>query len=102
MNEFKIKFLSKIGLALANRTMDRQRQGSFPRLHQCTFEIKSGFMANLQEKYLKNLKIEASGWPENCKTEDQKWEFVREYMAREGIELDPSNIELNKVLRMIA
>lgn len=51
---------------------------------------------------MNNLKVEASGWPENCKTDEQKWEFVREYMDREGIELDPNNIELNKVLRMIA
>ena len=40
-------------------------------------------------------KIEASGWPSNCFSEDDKENYVRKYAEREGINLDKSKIENN-------
>jgi hypothetical protein len=34
-----------------------------------------------------NIKQEASGWPEECETEEQKREYIRSYKEKEGIDL---------------
>ena len=48
------------------------------------------------------LKQQASGWPEGCVTEEQKLEYLVQFLHDEGIELDPQQIEFNAGLRMIA
>ncbi len=42
------------------------------------------------------------GWPPWVQTEEDKEQFLVEYEQREGIELDPTQIEVNKGLRFIA
>ena len=46
-------------------------------------------------------KVEASGWPSNVSTEEEKRAFVKEYLEEEGIQLDPHNIILNAAVRSI-
>lgn len=50
------------------------------------------------------MKLEASGWPEQCKTEEDKQRFLDECLRQDGIELDPAELDkgLNPALRQIA
>ena len=47
------------------------------------------------------IKQEASGWPDWCKTDEDKTRYVTEYHRNEGILLDPLKIEKNKGLRSL-
>jgi G:T-mismatch repair DNA endonuclease (very short patch repair protein) len=47
------------------------------------------------------LKTEASGYPINCITVEQKNEYIKQYKEREGIILQPEKIEKNSGLRQI-
>ena len=48
------------------------------------------------------LKIQASGWPEHCKTEEQKKKFVDEVLKCDGVKLDPTKMVKNPALRTLA
>ena len=48
------------------------------------------------------LKQEASGYPEDVVTPEQKTEYIDNYLFHEGIQLDPAKIEKNAGLRSIA
>ncbi|KAF8794344.1 hypothetical protein HNY73_002335 [Argiope bruennichi] len=48
------------------------------------------------------IKQESSGWPSNCTTEERKIAYVQEYEQKEGIKLDPQNIEKNPGRRQVA
>ena len=40
-------------------------------------------------------KVEASGFPNHCRTEEDKVKFIQDYFEHEGITLDRENIKLN-------
>ena len=50
------------------------------------------------------MKLEASGWPKNCRTEEEKKQFLEQCRLQDGIELDPEELDkgLNPALRQIA
>jgi hypothetical protein len=48
------------------------------------------------------IKQESSGYPNNCTTEEQKQQYVDEYLAVEGIQLDRSKIEHNPSMRALS
>ena len=48
------------------------------------------------------IKQEASGYPKDCVTEEQKQAYIDEYYEHEGIRLDPEKIEYNPGLRSLA
>ena len=48
------------------------------------------------------LKQEASGYPKECVTDEQKQHYIDEYYEIEGIRLDPENIKHNPGLRSLA
>ena len=48
------------------------------------------------------IKTEASGWPANCVTEEQRAQFIKEFYEREGVKLDPAKMILNPGLRALA
>ena len=50
------------------------------------------------------MKLEASGWPEQCKTAEQKRQFLEQCRLQDGIDLDPAELDkgLNPALRQIA
>ena len=50
------------------------------------------------------MKLEASGWPKNCKTDVEKNQFLEQCRLQDGIELDPAELDkgLNPALRQIA
>ena len=64
-------------------------------------QTKTGLFAEYVNKWLKN-KTEASGWPKDCTTEEKKAEYVREYLEREGVELEPANIVKNAGRKQVA
>ena len=64
---------------------------------------KVGLFAPYVDKWYK-IKMEASGWPESCQTEDQKNAFIAEFYQREKIQLSYEELEKgeNKGLRSLA
>ena len=48
------------------------------------------------------IKQEASGYPSDCVTDEQKQRYVEDYYEHEGIRLDPNEIEYNPGLRYLA
>ena len=48
------------------------------------------------------IKQESSGYPKNCTTEEQKQQYVEEYLEVEGIELEPDKIVYNPGMRALA
>ena len=48
------------------------------------------------------IKQEASGYPPNCVTDEQKQRYIDDYYEHEGIHLDPEKIEYNPGLRYLA
>ena len=54
--------------------------------------------------YIKSLyvdKQEASGWPAECETDEQKVEFCMEFQPRMGVPLDPAKVHSNPGRRTI-
>jgi hypothetical protein len=47
------------------------------------------------------LKIQASGWPEECDTPEKKQQFIDDVKKYDGITLDPTKMEKNPALRTI-
>ena len=62
-----------------------------------------GLFAPYVDKWYK-LKMEASGWPESCQTEEQKRAFIEEFQRRENILLSYEELEKggNPGLRSLA
>ena len=48
------------------------------------------------------LKVEASGWPSECTSEEAKEEYLRQFEEREDVRLDANNIVNNAGLRSLA
>lgn len=48
------------------------------------------------------IKLESSGYPKWCETEKQKESYVKQVFEMEGINLNPSQIEVNNPMRSIA
>ena len=56
-------------------------------------------------EYVNNMlkmKQESSGYPRNCKSEEEKVEYIRDYYQEEGVQLDPNNICKNPGKRALA
>ena len=64
-------------------------------------QSRVGLFAEYINKFLK-LKTEASGWPTDVRTQEQKEAFVTEFEVREGVVLEPEKISVNPGLRALA
>ncbi|KAG8235182.1 hypothetical protein J437_LFUL015488 [Ladona fulva] len=62
---------------------------------------EGGLFSPYINKFLK-LKLEASGWPSGCNSEEDKKKFIDDLYEREGVMLEPEKIEENPGLRCIA
>lgn len=60
---------------------------------------KEGLFAPYVNTWLK-YKTEASGWPSECATQEQKDQHVKDFEAREGIKLE--NMEKNPGRKQVA
>ena len=61
----------------------------------------SGLFAKYVNTWLK-IKTEASGWPANCMTEEEKEDYIRRFEEREGIPLEYAKIKKNPGLKATA
>ncbi|KAK3924463.1 putative DNA polymerase [Frankliniella fusca] len=48
------------------------------------------------------LKIQASGWPVDCDTEEKKAQFVEDTLKHDGVSLDPTKMKRNPALRALS
>ena len=73
------------------------------RLHEVWHfpETSSELFEEYIDTFLK-IKQEASGYPSECVTEEQRQHYVNEYFEKSGIRLDPHKIERNPGLRALA
>lgn len=55
-----------------------------------------------QVKMWMKIKTEASGWPDDCKTEEQRRQFIQDFLDIEGVQLDPENMVRNEPARSLA
>ena len=62
---------------------------------------EGGLFADYVDAWLK-IKTEASGWPVNCETEEEKWHYIRRFEEKEGIRLQYENVEKNPGLKATA
>ena len=53
---------------------------------------KSGDIFKSYIQYFMKMKVEASGFPRSCDTQEKKDNFIVNYKEKEGIELDPSQM----------
>lgn len=62
---------------------------------------QAGLFASYVDEFLK-IKTEASGWPNNVSTDEEKRAFIADFERAEGIRLDYNNICPNPGLRALA
>ena len=62
---------------------------------------QGGVFTEYVNTFLK-IKQEASGWPDWCKTEEDRQKYTEDYFEKEGIRLDAKNINCNPGLRQLA
>ncbi|KAK3929146.1 putative DNA polymerase, partial [Frankliniella fusca] len=48
------------------------------------------------------LKMQASGWPADCTTDELKAQFIKDTLKHDGVDLDPSKMEKNPALRTLS
>jgi len=73
----------------------------FENTSQMSPENGHGLFSEYVNHFVK-MKTEASGYPAEVNTEEEKDEYIRMYFEREGVRLDKQNIESNPGLRSIA
>ena len=64
-------------------------------------ETRRGLFAEYVNTWLK-IKVEASGWPSGCDTEEQRQAYVEDFERHEGIQLDLTKIAYNPGRRSLA
>ncbi|GAB0086737.1 Beta-mannosidase [Sergentomyia squamirostris] len=62
---------------------------------------EQGLFSGFVDNFLK-IKQEASGWPIDTVTEQQKDDYIQEYFEKEGVQLDKNKICVNKGMRSLA
>ncbi len=62
---------------------------------------KSGLFAEYMNTFLK-IKTESSGRPEGVETDEQLQQFIEDFEHHEGVKLDPTKIQKNPGLRLLA
>ena len=77
------------------KLIEYQQIWEFEEKVQYDLEAKTGGL--FTEYVNSNLKgkVEASGYPNHCKNEEDKGKFIKEYFEHEGIILDRENIKIN-------
>jgi len=62
---------------------------------------ETGLFKDYVNRFLK-IKQESSGWPKDCKSDEQKEEYIKTYYEREGVLLEKSKIEHNAGMREVS
>ena len=74
----------------------------YPHSTQYCPETKTGGLFTDYINTFLKVKVEASGYPHDVKTDEQKAAYIQSYFEKEGIVLDPAKIEHNPGLRLVA
>lgn len=64
-------------------------------------EHTDGLFKDYVDTFLK-IKQESSGFSADCDTDEKKAQYIADYAAKEGIQLDPNHIIKNPGLRALA
>ena len=74
-----------------------------PKVHEVWHfeESASGLFAEYVDTWLK-IKTEASGWPKDCETEEEKQDYIRRFEEKEDIPLEYGAIKKNPGLKATA
>lgn len=75
---------------------------NFTDISQYDPETKSGGVFTEYVNTFLKVKQEASGWPAWCRSEQDKKQYISDYLEREGILLNCNNIKKNPGLRSLA
>jgi len=62
---------------------------------------ETGLFEDYVNRFLK-IKQESSGWPKDCKSDEQKEEYIKTYYEREGVLLEKAKIEHNAGMREVS
>lgn len=62
---------------------------------------QEGLFSEMMNKFIK-IKQQASGWPKGCVTDEEKNRYIEEFLRREGVLLEFSEITENPGLRSLA
>ncbi|KAK3929023.1 putative DNA polymerase [Frankliniella fusca] len=62
---------------------------------------KDGLLSAYVRRFMA-LKIQASGWPPECDTEEKQAKFVEDALKHDGVVLDPTKMEKNPALRALS
>ena len=68
----------------------------------CHFPPKTNKLFKEYIDTFAKIKLEASDYPKNCVTEEQKQWYVNDIFENQGIQLDPTKISYNPGLRALA
>lgn len=60
-----------------------------------------GLFVHMMNQFIK-IKTEASGWPSECVTEEQKYNYIEKFFHQEGIKLEFADISKNPGLRCLS
>ena len=87
---------------LGYQILQRYEAWHFPHTSQYSPETRSGgIWASFIDRWV-GLKQQASGYPQDVRTAEEKQAYVDDYERHEGIRLDPQKIEKNEGLRSLA
>ena len=73
----------------------------WPETTQYDPQTGNGLFSEYVNAFLK-VKQESSGWPDWCKTEEDRDNYLSAYKTREGISLEQENVKINPGLRSLA
>ncbi|GAB0094162.1 DNA-directed DNA polymerase [Sergentomyia squamirostris] len=63
--------------------------------------LPNALLFDYVDNFLK-IKQQSSGWPTGTESDVAKENYIREYLEKEGIKLDPAEIRVNKGMRSLA
>ncbi|XP_052795197.1 uncharacterized protein LOC128228116 [Mya arenaria] len=92
----------KLALSQGYKIMEIYEVWHFPKISQYDQNSKCGGIFTEYVNTFLKVKQEASGWPEWCKTEDDKQSYMQNIYDKEGILLDYDRICKNPGLRSLA
>ncbi|KAK3924586.1 putative DNA polymerase [Frankliniella fusca] len=74
----------------------------YPRTSKYNADTREDGLLSAYVRRFMALKIQASGWPPECDTEEKQAKFVEDTLKHDGVVLDPTKMEKNPALRALS
>ncbi|KAK3931295.1 putative DNA polymerase [Frankliniella fusca] len=74
----------------------------YPRTSKYNPDTREDGLLSAYVRRFMALKIQASGWPPECDTEEKQAKFVEDTLKHDGVVLDPTKMEKNPALRALS